>query len=136
MTIRQEKADGGTFDAEILLQPYFTFTRVSDNEVRTLDGAGLYDDTISALNVPWVYADPGLACPECVSNFLPGHDGVEPVAYAYVGTLSNHTLGCGCIQNPIPTLSQWGLAAVLTVLMTVGVCWIVRRRRTVATQEL
>ncbi len=134
MTIRKEHANGGTFDAAILLQPYFTFTRVSDSEVRTLDGAGIHEDLIEALGVPWVYADPNLACPSCVTNFIPGHDGVNPVNYTLTGSSSLHTVRCGCIQTPIPTLSQWGLAAVLTILLTLGIYLLARRRRTVGTQ--
>ncbi len=130
MLIRQEHTNGGTFDAEIYLQPYFTFTRVSDSEVRILDGAGTYEDLISATGVPWVYTDPGLACPSCVTNFLPGHNGIEPVQYTYSGTNSMHTVRCGCLQNPIPTLSQWGLGIVLSVLLIAGGYLIVRRRRT------
>jgi hypothetical protein len=129
MLIRQEHANGGTFDAEIYLQPYFTFTRVSDSQVVTLDGAGTYEDLISAINIPWVYSDPDLACPSCVTNFLPGHNGNQLVDYTYFGTSSMHTVHSGCAQNPIPTLSQWGLAIVLTLLLLAGGYLIVRRRR-------
>ena len=46
MTIRKEHANGGTFDAAIFVQPHFTFTRVADGQVLTLDGAGTYEDEI------------------------------------------------------------------------------------------
>ncbi|UCF06087.1 MAG: hypothetical protein JSV33_03385 [bacterium] len=131
MTIRKEHANGGTFDAAIYLQPYFTFTRVSDSEVRTLDGAGMYEDLIETLGVPWVYADPHLACPSCVTNFIPGHDGANPIDYALTGVMSLHTVRCSCTLAPaqIPTLSQWGTAAVLTVLLILGIYAVVRRQR-------
>lgn len=128
MTIRQEHANGGTFDASILLQPYFTFERVSDGEIRTLDGVGIYQDLIEAIDVPWVYNDPTLSCPSCVTNFLPGHDGVSPKNYVLAGLNSQHTVRCGCLSGPIPTLSQWGMAAVLTMLLVTGVYLIARRR--------
>jgi len=131
MTIRKLHDEGGTFDEAIFLQPYFTFTRVGDGEVRTLDGEGIYEDLIEALDVPWVYSDPGLACPSCVSNFIPGHDGNNPVDYALTGVKSLHTVRCGCIQSPIPTLSQWGLAVVLTIILVLGAYSIRRRRRIV-----
>jgi hypothetical protein len=130
MTIRQEHAAGGTFDAQIYLQPYFTFTRVSDSTVLTLDGAGMYEDLLQAVDVPWVYADPGLTCPACVTNFIPGHDGVSPVDFVFVGTASQHTVRCGCISGEIPTLSQWGLIVLAGTLLALGGYTIARRRRT------
>ncbi|MCK5643308.1 MAG: IPTL-CTERM sorting domain-containing protein [Gammaproteobacteria bacterium] len=130
MTIRLDTPDGGTFDSEFLLQPYFTFIRESDGETRELDGAVLYQNLISVLNVPWVYEDPNLNCFSCSSNFIPGHNGVEKVEYVYNGLYSQHTVQSGCLQTPIPTLSQWGLLAVLTLLLIAGACSIVRRRRT------
>jgi hypothetical protein len=130
MTIRKEHANGGTFDAAIYLQPHFTFTRVSDSETRTLDGAGMYEDLIEALGVPWVYADPHLACPSCVTNFIPGHDGVNPIDYALTGVISLHTVRCSCAYTTaIPTLSQWGTAIALIALLILGVYAIVRHRR-------
>lgn len=131
MTIRQEHPDGGTFDAQVYLQPYFTFTRVSDSTVRTLDGAGMYEDLINALGVPWTYNDPGLTCPSCVTNFIPGHDGVSPADFTFTGTSSLHTVRCGCISGAIPTLSQWGLIIAATILLALGGYTIARRRRTV-----
>ncbi|MFH1754893.1 MAG: hypothetical protein ABIA59_04245 [Candidatus Latescibacterota bacterium] len=128
MTIRLDVADGGTFDSEFLLQPHFTFTRVSDSEIRELDGAGIYQDLISVTNVPWVYEDPKVACPSCASNFIPGHNGVNKVEYSYTGLKSQHTVQSGCAQIPIPTLSQWGLLAVLTMLLIAGTYSITRRR--------
>ena len=129
MTIRQEHPGGGTFDAQIFLQPHFTFTRVSDSTVRTLDGAGIYEDLLEAIGVPWAYTDPGLTCPTCVTNFIPGHDGVNPVPFVFAGTSSQHTVQSGCISGSIPTLSQWGLIAVATMLLILGGYVIVRRRR-------
>jgi hypothetical protein len=134
MTIRQEHANGGTFDSAINLQPHFTFTRVSDSEVRTLDGVRIHQDLIEALGVPWVYSDPGLACPSCVTNFIPGHDGINPLDYTLAGVSSQHTIRCGCSPAAIPTLSQWGMGIVLTILLILGVYSIVRRRRTVGIQ--
>lgn len=128
MTIRLEHSEGGTFDSEILLQPYFTFTRVSDGEVRTLDGAGTYQDLIAATNVPWVYGDPDLTCPSCTSNFVPGHNGLNKVVYDYTGVLSNLSVQSACVETAIPTLSQWGQLAVVLVLMTAGAFLIARRR--------
>jgi hypothetical protein len=128
MTIRKEHANGGTFDAAILLQPYFTFTRVSDSEVRTLDGAGTYADLIGVTNVPWVYEDPDFSCPSCASNFIPGHDGINTVEYSYSGVMSQHTILSSCVSTSIPTLSQWGLLFALVILLTVGVFAIARRR--------
>jgi hypothetical protein len=128
MTIRQLDPDGGTFDAAIVLQPHFTFTRVSDSQVRTLDGAGTYDDLIEAIDVPWVFTDPGLACPSCMTNFIPGHNGAGPIDFTFAGVSSQHTVHVGCTAGPIPTLSEWGLIAALTILMILGVYWIARRR--------
>lgn len=128
MTVSKTHANGGTFDAEITLQPYFTFTRVSDSTVRTLDGAGLYHDMIATTDVPWVYEDPELACPSCSSNFIPGHNGLNAVEFSLTGTLSQHTLKSSCPSAAIPTLSQWGLALVVAILLTLGVCVIARRR--------
>jgi hypothetical protein len=130
MTIRQEHSNGGTFDAQIFLQPQFTFTRVSDSTVRILDGAGAYEDLLNAIDVPWTYSDPSLTCPNCVTNFIPGHDGVIPSDFSFVGTSSLHTVRCGCISGIIPTLSQWGLIIVATMLLVLGGYTIVRRRRT------
>jgi hypothetical protein len=129
MTIRLEHSEGGTFDSDILLQPYFTFTRVSDAEVRTLDGAGVYQDLIAATNVPWVYGDPDVTCPSCTSNFVPGHNGLNKVEYSYVGTLSNLSVRSSCIETAIPTLSQWGQLAALLALLAAGAYLIARRRR-------
>lgn len=129
MTIRHEVPEGGTFDAEFLLQPHFKFTRVSDGEVRELEGAGLYEDLISVSNVPWVYEASNVTCPSCASNFIPGHNGVNKVPYTYSGLKSQHTVQCACLQTPIPTLSQWGLLVALTVLLTAGACTIARHRR-------
>jgi hypothetical protein len=131
MTIRQEQPDGGTFDAQIFLQPYFTFTRVSDSTVLTFDGAGTYEDLLNAVNIPWVYSDPSLTCPSCVTNFIPGHDGVNPIAFALTGTSSQHNVRCGCVSGAIPTLSQWGLILVTTLLLALGGYTIFRRRGTV-----
>jgi len=131
MTIRQLHPGGGIFDAQIFLQPYFTFTRVSDSMVATLDGAGTYEDLLNAIDVPWVYADPILTCPACVTNFIPGHDGVNPSEFTLAGTSSQHAVRCGCVSGTIPTLSQWGLIVVATVLLVLGGYTIVRRRRTV-----
>jgi len=133
MTIRHEIPEGGTFDSEILLQPHFKFTRVSDGEVRELDGAGLYEDLISVSNVPWVYEASIVACPSCASNFIPGHDGAGKVPYTYSGTKSQLTVQSACLQTPIPTLSQWGLLAALTFLLTAGAYSIARRRRPIKT---
>jgi hypothetical protein len=129
MTIRLDTPEGGTFDSEFLLQPYFTFTRESDGEVRELDGAGLYQDLISVLNVPWVYEDPNIACPSCASNFIPGHNGLNKVEFTYAGLKSQHTVQSGCTQIPIPTLTQLGLLAVLTIMLMAGAYSITRRRR-------
>jgi len=120
MTIRQEHAGGGTFDASIVLQPHFSFRRVSDGLVRTLDGAGTWQDVIQVVGVPWVYSAPDLACPSCVSNFVPGHDGVDLVDLALAGTTSLHTVRSACSGNPVPTLSPWGFAAALTLLLLLG----------------
>lgn len=135
MTIRQEHADGGTFDAAVLLQPYFTFTRVSDSEVRTLDGAGGYQDLIDAVNVSWVYSDPDLSCPSCVTNFIPGHNGVSPVDFTFTGVRSQHTVHCSCTETPpIPMVSRWGLIAALTILLMLGAYMVTRRHRAVTVQ--
>jgi hypothetical protein len=130
MTIRLDTPDGGTFDSHFLLQPYFTFIRESDGEIRELDGAVLYQDLIDVVNVPWVHEDPNLNCFSCSSNFIPGHNGVGKVAYVYNGLFSQHTVQSGCFQTPIPTLSQWGLLAALTLLLIAGVYMIARKRRT------
>jgi len=135
MTIRKEHPNGGTFDAAITVQPYFTFTRVSDSTVRTLDGAGTYADLVEVLDAPWVYSDPALECPPCVSNFIPGHNGAGPVNYAYTGMKSKHTVRCGCLPAVIPTLSQWGLIAVLSVVFVVGAYFIVKRRKRLAAAD-
>lgn len=132
MTIRKEHANGGTFDAEITLQPYFTFTRVSDGTEKTLDGALVYQDVISVTNVPWVYEDPGLGCPSCSGNFFPGHNGVQPVEFSLTGTLSQHTVKSSCGSTSIPALSQWGLALLWAFIMGMGIATIVRRRRILA----
>jgi hypothetical protein len=129
MTVRFEIPSGGTFDSEILVKPHFAFERVSDGEIRVFDGAGTYDDLISVSNVPWVYGDPSLTCSPCASNFIPGHDGLNKVEYTYSGVMSQHTVRSACLA-PIPTLSQWGQLAALTILLIVGAYSITRRRRT------
>lgn len=129
MTIRLDTPEGGTFDSYFLLQPYFTFTRESDGQIRELDGAVLYQELIDVLNVPWVYEDPTLNCFSCSSNFIPGHNGVNKVEYVYNGLFSQHTVQNGCLQTPIPALSQWGLIAVLTILLIAGGYSIARRRK-------
>jgi hypothetical protein len=129
MTIRLDLPTGGTFDSEILLQPHFKFTRVSDGEVRELEGAGLYEDVISVSNVPWVYEASNVTCPSCASNFIPGHNGVGKVPYTYSGGMSQHTVQSSCLQTPIPTLTQWGLFSALTLLLIAGAYSIARRRR-------
>ena len=129
MTIRQEHAEGGTFDASILLQPHFSFRRVSDGALRTLDGAGMYEDWIEVFGVPWVYTDPDLACPSCVSNLIPGHDGVNLVDFVFAGTSSLHTVQCGCSRSSVPALSPWGLAVALTLLLVLGSYSIARAKR-------
>jgi hypothetical protein len=128
MTIRQEHAEGGTFDASILLEPYFTFRRVSDSTVRTLDGAGTYEDLLNTVGVPWVYSDASLNCPVCVSNFMPGHDGASPVAFPFSGTSSQHTVRTSCSHTSIPTLSQWGLV-VFGMLLLAATALALRQRR-------
>lgn len=133
MTIRFEDPQGGTFDAEFLLQPFFTFTRVSDGEVRTLDGSGKYQDPISASGVPWVYEAPGVSCPPCASNFIPGHDGTGKVEYTYSGTLSQHTAVSSCIDSAIPSLSGWSRMAAIIVLLALG-SYLMMRRRTFGTR--
>lgn len=127
MTIRQEHANGGTFDAEIVLQPYFTFTRVSDGEERTLDGALTHQDTISVAGVPWVYSDPDLSCPACGSNFIPGHDGNQRVAFSLAGTSSQHMVMSSCVSTAIPALSEWGLLLATVLLLALGATIIARR---------
>lgn len=131
MTIRKQHANGGTFDAELLIQPHFTFTRVSDSSVRTLDGAGTYQDLVNAVDVPWVYAAPDLACPACVTNFAPGHDGAGKVGFALSGTSSFHTLLNGCVLASIPTLPQLGMIVAFVLLLAVGAYWIAAHRRVV-----
>lgn len=135
MTIHLDLPDAGVFDSEILLQPYFTFTRVSDGEVRTLDGAGTYQDLISVTGVPWVYGDPGLACPPCASNFIPGHNGTSKVPYTYTGTMSQHTVRSSCLPAAIPVLSGWGAAVVLLLMLVLGVFSISRVRRSIVKRE-
>jgi len=135
MTIRQEHADGGTFDAAILLQPHFTFRRVSDSEIRMLDGVGIYEDLIETINVAWAYSDPDLSCPSCVTNFVPGHSGANPVDFAFTGMRSQHTVRSSCTETPpIPTIPQWALIAALTVLVTLGAYMVTWRRRSVTVQ--
>jgi hypothetical protein len=129
MTIRQEHAEGGSFDASILLQPHFSFRRVSDGTLRTLDGAGAYASLIEVLDVPWVYSDPGLACPSCVSNFIPGHDGIDIVPFPLAGINSKHTVECGCSRRAVPTLSRWGFSVVLTLLLVLGSYSLARAQR-------
>jgi hypothetical protein len=130
MTIRQDHAKGGTFDASILMQPYFSFRRVSDGALRALDGAGTYADLIDVVDVPWVYSNPDLACPSCVSNFIPGHDGVDLVDLALAGITSLHTVRCACSRSAVPALSPWGLAVALTLLLVLGSYSIARAKRT------
>lgn len=129
MTIRKEHANGGTFDAEITLQPYFRFTRVSDGEERTLDGAITYQDVISVAGVSWVYEDPENGCPSCSSNFIPGHNGTQLVEFNFSGTLSQHTVKSSCGSVSIPTLSEWGLALAVAIIMVMGITTIAGRRR-------
>jgi hypothetical protein len=132
LTIRQEHPEGGSFDASALLVPYFTFERVLDGEVRYLDGAGTYEDILSAIGVPWVYVDASLTCPVCASNFMPGHDGASLVAFPLAGSSSQHTVRCSCSQASLPTLSRWGLTSALTLLLTLGIYSTAGRRRTAA----
>ncbi|MGH2712069.1 MAG: DUF7450 family protein [Actinomycetota bacterium] len=55
MTVTQDDANGGTFDAEIQVMPLFTFLRLSDGSTRTLDGAMLPPGgfRLQAGSVPW-----------------------------------------------------------------------------------
>ncbi len=128
MTITKEHADGGTFDETVVFQPYFTFTRVSDMTVRTLDGASIYDETLEAQDVPWVYAAPPLECPPCASNFIPGHNGTQKVPFVLSGIQSTQTVMCACTIST-PTLTQWGVIAIAALLLAAGAFVISRRRR-------
>lgn len=129
MTITQTYANGGTFLGEVLLHPFFRFTRVSDGEERTLDGWESYSDMLD-FSGPWVYEDPALPCPSCASNFLPGHDGSGKVPFYFTGTLSQHNVQSSCGAVSIPTLSQWGMAIALAILLAFGI-FMVRRRQPV-----
>lgn len=56
MTIRREKAEGGSYDSSLPVLPKFTFTRISDSAVRTLDcGLGGCGGPIvlQLTNSPW-----------------------------------------------------------------------------------
>ena len=56
MIIRQTSETGGTFDSELPVTPYFTFTRVGGDEAVTLDGAdGDMTLEFRAYDVPWLF---------------------------------------------------------------------------------
>jgi hypothetical protein len=128
MTITKFFPNGGAFDASIILRPYFTFTRVSDSFTQTLDGAGLYDDIIECLGVPWVHEAPPLECPPCAANFIPGHNEIEPLPFGLSGLVSTNTVKSACTINT-PTLSQWGMIAIVVLMIAAGMACIHRRRR-------
>ena len=134
MLITKFHPNGGAFAASIILRPYFTFTRVSDSFTLTLDGAGSYDDIIECADIPWVYGAPPLQCPPCAGNFIPGHDDTQKVPFVMADVLSSHTVMSACTINT-PTLSQWGMIAIIGLILTAGVLWISRRRQVVAAQQ-
>lgn len=55
MIIRHDDPLGGTFDSQLVVLPVLTFTRLSDGQTTTLDGAGFPDNllTFVATGVPW-----------------------------------------------------------------------------------
>lgn len=75
MTITQNDANGGTFDAQIQVVPLFTFIRLSDGTTRTFDGAMLPPGgfMLQANGVPWRTGCilPALGVPGLNDGFCP-----------------------------------------------------------------
>jgi len=110
MTIRQEHANGGTFDSELLVYPMFRFTKVNEpGQVRVLDGGvhGLYNHFI-ATDVPWIYTTP----PEgsCTSNFCvnPGNVTVMQAEWAAHGVISICPGVSAGVTPGVIWLRSWG----------------------------
>lgn len=74
--------NGGTFHSTFFVQPTFTFTRVSDGEVRVLDtaDAGMPALEFSIVGAPWVHdSDPALGILAPSDGwFVPGVEEVVP----------------------------------------------------------
>jgi hypothetical protein len=105
MDIVHADVAGGTFSSLLPVVPNFVFTRVSDGEVRELDGAEIGPLVIEfeAIDVPWVHLAP--PAESCTSNFCvnPGVVTVEQALFAAHGVLAV------CPEDPTQTgYSTWG----------------------------
>lgn len=116
MTIRHTEPTGGFFDVFFSVYWKFTFTRVSDQTVRTRDmGQEATVDTYSMTAVPWRHApgaDP-VAQPSCVSNFVGSYDGTKVDSevlggYGKIGLRPASPSG----PSPAAALSWGGLKAL------------------------
>lgn len=93
---------GGTFDPQLLIIPFFTFTRQSDGAVRTRDGGALaLSEALSAQEVFWEHEDPTLSCPACVSNFFAD-------SFTAAGGLASFSWMAGCPPVTPVTGGTWG----------------------------
>jgi hypothetical protein len=105
MDITHEDPAGGHFSSLLPVIPRYVFTRVSDGEVRILDGADMGPLVLEfeAIDVPWVHIAPPAG--SCTSNFCvnPGVVTVEVAPHAAHGVLSI------CPEDPTQALpSTWG----------------------------
>lgn len=106
--------DGGTFDSQLPVRPQFTFRRLSDNTIRTLDaGAPAFSsffDVFVEIDAPWRHtSDPSeVAQPGCKSNFTGSYDG-DPQLSTWTGQHGRMGLRPSPPQRPVPSLAQtWG----------------------------
>lgn len=138
MVITQTNAAGGTYTASMCVFARFTFTRV--------DGAGgpLVFDAPSCVNistpnpVPWTHAPRNASAPDTGPVIL-GYTGDASNLVGspwtndfYANTIAEHTGPHPQVaQVGIPTVSEWGVAALTLLMLTAAT--IVMRGRTAPT---
>ena len=133
MTATKTHANGGTFDALLLIQPRFTFTRVSDAFQVVLDtgqvgfphnelvmaGASFVHKVNPALGV---IVQPGAIFVPGVVEVNPPDQNSQmqsPFAADDPGAV-RHTVCAPKGLAPIPTVSEWGLIVMGLLLLTAG----------------
>jgi hypothetical protein len=158
MTINQNCAAGGTFSAALPVKPKLTFVSVGPALERdyypgtityTTNGHWLYDDNgfnvITSPGTVSVDHDCNNSTLEVTvgssSNFYPGLKATPcsscpgPVpSYSMVITLwqsswpAAHGVYPPQSETPIPTLTEWGIIILMTVILVIGVVMLRKRR--------
>jgi hypothetical protein len=116
MRILHSYQPGGYFECQLRVYPKFTFTRVSDNAVRVLDGGVVNIFNDYAAIALWAYSAFPIQCVSCGgTNFFPGvrpgetegGDGVFP--WTCESPNAHQTLEPACPTEPLGTVtSTWG----------------------------